>query len=109
MRHLKVGFVIVREYQGKMQEVMVVPGTFCWQGQVYSSLSTIAQRITGTSWNGPRFLALRDVTAHVRAPTLRKVYAKGAARSSGHEQKFNADFLNVALTDGQDSFASAKR
>jgi len=28
-------------------------GGFCWQGQIYSSLSTIARRITGTSWNGP--------------------------------------------------------
>jgi Protein of unknown function (DUF2924) len=59
-RHVKVGSVIVREYQGKLHEVLVVPGGFCWQEQVFASLSTIARKITGTSWNGPRFFGLRD-------------------------------------------------
>ena len=54
-----VGSVIVREYQGKLHEVLVVPGGFCWQEQVFASLSTIARKITGTSWNGPRFFGLR--------------------------------------------------
>ena len=58
-RHVKVGSIIVREYQGKLHEVVVVPGGFCWQGQVFASLSTIARKITGTSWNGPRFFGLR--------------------------------------------------
>jgi hypothetical protein len=58
-RRLKIGSVIVREYQGKAQEVLVVPGGFCWEGRVYPSLSTIALRITGTNWNGPRFFGLR--------------------------------------------------
>jgi hypothetical protein len=60
-RHVKVGSVVVREHQGKLHEVLVVPGGFCWQGQVYASLSTIARKITGTSWNGPRFFGLRGV------------------------------------------------
>lgn len=59
IRHLKVGSIIVREYQGKVHEVVVVPGGFHWTGKVYSSLSTIARDITGTSWNGPRFFGLR--------------------------------------------------
>ena len=59
MRHQKVGSIIVREYQGKVHAVMVVPDGFCWQAQVYPSLSTIARKITGTSWNGPRFFGLR--------------------------------------------------
>jgi Protein of unknown function (DUF2924) len=58
-RHVKIGSGIVREYQGKLHEVLVVPGGFCWQGQVFASLSTIARKITGTSWNGPRFFGLR--------------------------------------------------
>jgi hypothetical protein len=67
-RRLKVGSVIVREYQGVTHEVLVVPGAFCWQGQTYSSLSTIAKAITGTSWNGPRFFGLnaeKKLIAHV--------------------------------------------
>jgi hypothetical protein len=58
-RHLKVGSVIVREYQGMIHEVLIVPDGFCWQGKVHTSLSTIARKITGTSWNGPRFFGLR--------------------------------------------------
>ncbi len=59
VRHIKTGSVIVREHQGKLHEVLVVPNGFCWQGQIFGSLSTIAQKITGTSWNGPRFFGLR--------------------------------------------------
>lgn len=58
-RHVKIGCIIVREHEGVVHEVMVVPGGFCWQEKVYSSLSTIAKHITGTSWNGPRFFGLR--------------------------------------------------
>ena len=59
-RRIKVGSVLVREHQGVVHEVLVVPGGFCWQGQTHDSLSTIAKTITGTSWNGPRFFGLRS-------------------------------------------------
>ena len=59
-RQVKAGSVIVREHQGVVHEVLVVPGGFCWQGKTYDSLSTIAKTITGTSWNGPRFFGLRS-------------------------------------------------
>jgi hypothetical protein len=59
IRHLKIGSVIVREFDGKIHEVMVAPGGFHWSGQTYASLSAIARKITGTSWNGPRFFGLR--------------------------------------------------
>jgi hypothetical protein len=58
-RQVKVGSVIVREYQGELHEVLVVPDGFCWRGEVFASLSFIARKITGTSWNGPRFFGLR--------------------------------------------------
>jgi hypothetical protein len=73
-RQVKVGSVIVREYQGKLHEVLVVPEGFCWRGQVYASLSLIAQTITGTSWNGPRFFGLRGGEA---APTPKPVAPAG--------------------------------
>lgn len=57
-RWLKVGTVIVRSHGGVTHEVTVTPQGFCWRGQTYSSLSTIALRITGTSWNGARFFGL---------------------------------------------------
>ena len=59
-RQVRVGSVIVREHQGVVHEVLVVPGGFCWQGKTYDSLSIIAKTITGTSWNGPRFFGLRS-------------------------------------------------
>ena len=36
-----------------------MPDGFLWGDKIYSSLSTIAQAITGTRWNGPRFFGLR--------------------------------------------------
>jgi hypothetical protein len=59
-RRIKVGSVLVREHQGVVHEVLVVPGGFCWRGNTHDSLSTIARMITGTSWNGPRFFGLRS-------------------------------------------------
>ncbi|WP_164479308.1 DUF2924 domain-containing protein [Methylocystis rosea] len=71
-RRLKIGSVIVREYQGKAQEVLVVPGGFCWEGRVYPSLSTIALKITGTNWNGPRFFGLRGAEESERLQDAEK-------------------------------------
>src|SRR5271163_2996033 len=59
-RRVKVGSVLIREHQGVVHQVLVVPDGFCWQGTTYDSLSTIAKTITGTSWNGPRFFGLRS-------------------------------------------------
>jgi Protein of unknown function (DUF2924) len=84
VRHLKVGTVMVREHQGMLHEVMVVPEGFCWREQTYASLSTVARAITGTSWNGPRFFGLRgrgeDVP--VQATPMVEVRPRTAARSS---------------------------
>lgn len=62
-RRVKVGSIIVREHKGVLHEVMVVPEGYCWRGQIYDSLSSIARKITGVSWNGPRFFGLRSKAA----------------------------------------------
>jgi hypothetical protein len=85
VRHLKVGTVIVREHQGTLHEVMVVPGGFCWQDKTYPSLSTIAQAITGTSWNGPRFFGLRGASgpeAAAEPVPVVKGWSRASSRSS---------------------------
>lgn len=51
-RVMRPGSRMVREWRGQVHEVIVVPDGFLWDGQVFGSLSTIARRITGTSWNG---------------------------------------------------------
>ena len=58
-RRLKPGTVLVREYQGERHTVTIDPDGFVWRETTYSSLSTIARAITGTTWNGPRFFGLR--------------------------------------------------
>jgi hypothetical protein len=59
-RQLKLGTVLVREYQGRRHTVTTLRDGFEWQGARYASLSAIARAITGTSWSGPRFFALKQ-------------------------------------------------
>ena len=54
------GTLLVREWEGTLQRVMVLETGFAWNGTTYDSLSAVARAITGTSWNGPRFFGLRD-------------------------------------------------
>jgi hypothetical protein len=74
--------VIVREHKGTLHEVMVVPGGFSWRNKTYPSLSAIAQCITGTSWNGPRFFGLRGGKSGVEAPRAEPPVEKDPPRPS---------------------------
>jgi hypothetical protein len=57
---LRPGTLLVREWEGTPQRVMVLVEGFAWNGNTYPSLSKVARAITGTRWNGPRFFGLRD-------------------------------------------------
>lgn len=57
---LRPGTTLTREWNGHLQQVMVLPDGFSWKGKTYPSLSKVASAITGTRWNGPRFFGLRD-------------------------------------------------
>ena len=54
------GTILIREWQGVPQRVMVLADGFAWKDKVHRSLSEVAFAITGTHWNGPRFFGLRD-------------------------------------------------
>jgi hypothetical protein len=54
------GAVLRRIWQGRTIEAVVEDGGFRFEGQRYPSLSAIARKATGTSWNGPRFFGLRQ-------------------------------------------------
>jgi hypothetical protein len=56
----KPGTLLVREWKGELQRVMVLDPGFAWNGTTYDSLSRVAHAITGTKWNGPRFFGLRE-------------------------------------------------
>ncbi len=62
-QRLKPGTVLVRDYQGTRHEVMIIREGFAWQGATYGSLSAIAGRITGTTWNGRRFFGIDRLAA----------------------------------------------
>lgn len=81
-RRLKAGTVLVREYQGKRHTVTVVRDGFLWQEKIYASLSSIAQTITGTRWNGPRFFGLRVAGERNAEPALTKPDETRRNRSS---------------------------
>jgi hypothetical protein len=62
-----VGTVIHREHDGVVHEIRVLKDGFEYQGRHYTSLSTIAREVTGTSWNG--FLWAGLTTRKKRART----------------------------------------
>ena len=59
---LKAGALLVREWKGKLERVMVLEKGFSWNGKSHGSLSQIARAMTGVSWNGHRFFGLRTAS-----------------------------------------------
>src|SRR5207237_8963453 len=57
---LKPGTRLLREWQGRTYEVVVLDDGCSWQGTQYRSLSAIARKITGTAWSGPLFFGLKQ-------------------------------------------------
>jgi hypothetical protein len=55
-----IGAKIIKEYHGKTHEVIVVGGGFSYEGEVFKSLSAIANKITGTKWNGLIFFGIKQ-------------------------------------------------
>jgi hypothetical protein len=64
---LRSGALLVREWKGHVERVMVLDDGFAWNGGVYPSLSQVARAITGTSWNGHRFFGLKAVRSGERS------------------------------------------
>jgi hypothetical protein len=59
-RGLQPGTILVREWDGKSQRVVVLDVGFAWNGTTYRSLTEVAFAMTGTRWSGPRFFGLRS-------------------------------------------------
>jgi hypothetical protein len=57
---LKAGALLVREWNGRLERVMILEEGFTWNDQTFGSLSQIAKAMTGTNWNGHRFFGLRQ-------------------------------------------------
>lgn len=55
---LKTGTRLVREFRGIKYEVTKLEKGYFFEGETYKSLSAIANKITGTRWNGKKFFGL---------------------------------------------------
>jgi len=94
---LKAGALLAREWNGRLERVMVLDKGFAWNGRSYGSLSQVAKAMTGTSWNGHRFFGLRtakfDRSAMVR-------------RSSGVYDAASRDVGSMPIKDSRGGHAS---
>src|SRR5207248_5796758 len=78
---LKPGNRLVREWQGRTYEVLVLDDGFSWQGTHCRSLSAVARKITGTPWSGPLFFGLKQNRPATRSPS-QIAYAPDEPRGS---------------------------
>jgi hypothetical protein len=79
---LKPGTRLVREWQGRTYEVLVLDDGFSWQGTHHRSLSALARKITGTAWSGPLFFGLKANRAANRRSSQPAYQAGDAMESS---------------------------
>jgi hypothetical protein len=83
---LKAGALLVREWNGKLERVMILEEGFAWNGQTFGSLSQIAKAMTGTNWNGHRFFGLRR--------------GKTAAADAGADRRKSRDRASLSTANG---------
>ncbi|MBY0399566.1 DUF2924 domain-containing protein [Myxococcota bacterium] len=55
---IKPGTRLLREWNGRVHEVIVLEGKVQYRNKSWPSLSAVAREITGTRWSGPRFFGL---------------------------------------------------
>ncbi|MEO8453601.1 MAG: DUF2924 domain-containing protein [Sphingomicrobium sp.] len=56
---LKTGTRLVRQWQGRVHQVLVLDDGYEHDGRRFTSLTQIASTITGTHWSGPSFFGLK--------------------------------------------------
>lgn len=54
------GTRLLKSWGGETHEVIVGEHGVTWKGRTYASLSAVAQAMTGTPRNGPKFFGLRE-------------------------------------------------
>ena len=53
------GTILRREYKGRSIKAAVLDNGFEYGGEVHRSLTAVAEKVTGTHWNGMAFFGLR--------------------------------------------------
>ena len=59
MTSLKAGTRLVRQWRGKVHQVVVLEEGYEHEGRGYTSLTQIASAITGVHWSGPVFFGVK--------------------------------------------------
>lgn len=52
------GTKLIREFRGRKYTVLVLQDGYEFNGEKYRSLSAVANKITGTRWNGKKFFGV---------------------------------------------------
>ena len=59
-RNMTQGTRLVKEWKGKIYTVTItIDGRYEYDGEIYRSLSAVADKITGTHWNGKKFFGVK--------------------------------------------------
>lgn len=77
-RKPRIGTKLLREWQGRMHEVVVVEDGYLWRGTTFSSLTEIARNITGTNWNGWVFFGIKKTPAKRSDAPRRRIAQESA-------------------------------
>ena len=88
---LKAGAMLVREWNGKLERVMILEEGFAWNGQTFRSLSRIAKAMTGTNWNGHRFFGLRQGKAVAPDKDRRRRKSRGGTTATAEQGAASGD------------------
>ena len=64
---IQPGTRLLREWQGRVHEVIVLDKGVDYRGKSWPSLSAVAREITGARWSGPRFFGLTGGAYNGRA------------------------------------------
>ncbi len=79
-QRIKPGSELVRVWNEQTHRVTVLAKGFAYQGEIFTSLSEIANRITGTRWNGPKFFGLRTKNKVADKAVAARMVSKGGRR-----------------------------
>jgi hypothetical protein len=94
--NLRTGALLAREWNARLERVMILDQGVAWNGETYGSLSQVAKAMTGTSWNGHRFFGLR---------TARSDRSAMVPRRSGDCDTASSDAASTPIKDGGAAFA----
>ncbi len=64
---LKPGTRLVREWRGKIHQVVVLEKGYEHEGRHFTSLTQVASAIAGAHWSGPLFFGLKKRSAPLRS------------------------------------------